>query len=250
MVITGGYYQCFLLVRTSGFQRVTSGCVSELISLVKFPGRNQRISYPPQEVGSESIFTLYFIYFLKMWTDSESDDDLNDIENVCPTRTVCVKRLNFANLSAAEFRENFRMTPVQAEQLLLKIGCHLETKSKRLSARSAQHKLLLSMRYFATNGYYKLIADGHGYNKMSVCRSVKEVVRTLNRYLFQESVKWPESPEQCQKIVTKFHSLAGKVIDIFKCTISMNKSHDSSISSQKFSRIYCIYGALHSYSHK
>ena len=65
MVITGGYYQCFLLVRTSGFQRVTSGCVSELISLVKFPGRNQRISYPPQEVGSESIFTLYFIYFFE-----------------------------------------------------------------------------------------------------------------------------------------------------------------------------------------
>ena len=56
----------------------------------------------------------------------------------------------------------FRLMPWQADLLLNIIGPQIETKSRNLTAMPAKHKLMIALRFYASNGFYYFVGDGQG----------------------------------------------------------------------------------------
>lgn len=65
-------------------------------------------------------------------------------------------------LNAGDFRERFRLMPWQAERLLLTIGPYIETRSSVQTAMPARHKLMATLRFYASNGFYYFDGDSQG----------------------------------------------------------------------------------------
>jgi hypothetical protein len=90
-------------------------------------------------------------------SDSSSDED-TFIANRRPR--VYQPRMEYLN--SVDFRERFRLTLHQAELLLTIIGSQIETRSTVSTAMSACHKLLVTLRFYASNSFYYTIGDGQG----------------------------------------------------------------------------------------
>ena len=59
-------------------------------------------------------------------------------------------------------KERFRLTPHQVEILLQKLGPRLEPKAGTNNALNAKEKLLIALRFYATNDFYYSLADCQG----------------------------------------------------------------------------------------
>uniref|UniRef100_A0A914X2W5 DDE Tnp4 domain-containing protein n=1 Tax=Plectus sambesii TaxID=2011161 RepID=A0A914X2W5_9BILA len=133
-------------------------------------------------------------------SSSESDDE------VVRRPRVFRERINFV-LEPIEFRERFRLTMEQAEQLLTHLGPYLGSKSARNKAMPADEKLLGALRFFASGHYYYSIGDCHGYSKATVTRAVHRVTKLINSLLFQDAIKWPDSAQDRREIGRRFYNL-------------------------------------------
>ena len=92
-----------------------------------------------------------------------------------------------------EFRERFRLTRTQAEDLLQLIGQRLDSLTNRSNPLSPTDKLLCALRFYACGDFYYTCGDGQGISKASTCRAVHLVTRVLNETLFQQTIRWPEN---------------------------------------------------------
>lgn len=89
-------------------------------------------------------------------------DESSDEEQVVPNQRPRVYQPRMEYLNFADFRERFRLTPRQAELLLSIIGPQIQTRSNVSTAMSASHKLLATLRFYASNSFYYTIGDGQG----------------------------------------------------------------------------------------
>jgi hypothetical protein len=92
-----------------------------------------------------------------MSSESESEVEL------LPRRRqrVVKERINFV-FEPAQFRERFRLTMEQAEQLLLLVGPYLDCNTTRNKAMPADEKLLVALRFYASGDHYYTLGDCHG----------------------------------------------------------------------------------------
>lgn len=71
-------------------------------------------------------------------------------------------RINFI-LRAADFRERFRLTMDQADNLLSILGPYLDSaETNRNAPMPPDHQLLLALRFFASGESYYSVGDSHG----------------------------------------------------------------------------------------
>ncbi|CAK5046569.1 unnamed protein product [Meloidogyne enterolobii] len=99
------------------------------------------------------------------------------------------------------FRERFRLDREQFEDFLSQISASLKPINSTNHAMSAKDKLLTALRFYATGSIYAVIGDSHGPSKSSVCRSIRQVTRAINLYMFQRNVGYPDN------FGSKFNSL-------------------------------------------
>ncbi len=95
-----------------------------------------------------------------LFSDSEEDDN-EDFMVPKVKRRKFQDRVNF-NLDAADFRERFRLTPTQADELLAEIGHQIGPSSARNRAMPAKEKLLTALRFLASGEFYYSVGDSHG----------------------------------------------------------------------------------------
>ena len=138
--------------------------------------------------------------------DSDSSDSDNELFQ---RRQRTFKEI--ININITDFKERFRLTENQSEQLVIRIANHLIHPTRRNHALSPRQQLLVALRFLATGGFYHLIGDAHGPSKSTVCRAVKRVVTAINTVLFDELVRWPNSEHALSAIPIKFREYGGMV---------------------------------------
>ena len=90
--------------------------------------------------------------FLDRW-----DDDVNP-----PKQRKVKERVDVLLLTLAEFKERFRLSPTQAECLLLRIGSEIAPMNGRYYALNAKQRLCAALRFFASNNEYYNVGDNLG----------------------------------------------------------------------------------------
>jgi len=98
------------------------------------------------------------------------------------------------NMDVYYFREKFRLTDDEANQVINRLLPLLSPSTQRNHALSTKQQILIAVRFLATGGHLRLIADAHGVSTASVSRCVHRVVETINDVYFQTSVQFPKPP--------------------------------------------------------
>jgi hypothetical protein len=129
-----------------------------------------------------------------------SSDD-SDGENEPRRKKIFRKRINFTFGTEQQFLERFRIGTEEFEFLLNKIGQLLQHKTTKNKALSPKHQLLTTLHWLGNGGQYHGVADMHGVSKATVCRSISRVIKSINKNVFHDVVKWPEN---CQDIAVQF----------------------------------------------
>ena len=75
-------------------------------------------------------------------------------------------------------------------------------------ALSPREQLLITLRYFATGAFFRMVADGHGPSEATVCRAVHRVTDAIIRHCPQ-AVSWPSDPRAITDIKHAFYQVAG-----------------------------------------
>ncbi len=122
---------------------------------------------------------------------SSSSDDEDDDGRLAPAPRNFRKRQFF---ELENFYERFRLTRVQAEELLGEIGPQIDRDTNQSHALCARQKLLCALRFYACGSFYYSVGDSHGISKSSSCRAVHLVTSILISKLFESMVKWPDNP--------------------------------------------------------
>jgi hypothetical protein len=69
-----------------------------------------------------------------------------------------------------EVKERFRFTPREIELLIQTLGPGLTPIAKKNNALSETEKVLIALRYYASNDFYYSLGDSQGYNTLiSIC---------------------------------------------------------------------------------
>lgn len=103
-----------------------------------------------------------------------------------------------------DFKERFRLSRTEVNDLISRIGHHLTTPTNRSEPLSPLDKVLSALRFYASGDFYYSIADCQGVSKASVKRSVHHVTKLLNEHLFLDVVSWPDDTRH---IATQFYNI-------------------------------------------
>ncbi|KAL7632365.1 UNVERIFIED_CONTAM: hypothetical protein RMT77_017323 [Armadillidium vulgare] len=98
------------------------------------------------------------------------------------------------------------MSPLKTEQLLQEIGWRLEHRTNKSGALSPKQQLCVALHWFGSGAQYHIIGDMHGINKSTVCRTVANVVRVINRHIFNKIISWPAA--NIGEVLEKFYEIA------------------------------------------
>ncbi|KAI6208046.1 putative nuclease HARBI1 [Aphelenchoides besseyi] len=135
---------------------------------------------------------------------STSESDSNDEAEVRPY----IYRERQIITDPTQFRERYRFTPRIFELLLREVGQRLQSSKNNLMAMKADQKLMVALRFYATNGEYYNDGDLHGFDKGSVCRAIRQVTSVVNETL-QGTICWPQDENDNRRISREFHAMAG-----------------------------------------
>jgi hypothetical protein len=89
-------------------------------------------------------------------------DESSDEEVDLVVRQPRVYRPRLAYEDPSDFRMRFRMTPAQADELLVMLGPRLATRGRQATVMTSKDMLLLTLRYYASNGFYYFTGDAQG----------------------------------------------------------------------------------------
>lgn len=110
-------------------------------------------------------------------------------------------RINFTNLSRANFIEKFRLTPSEAEIVLQVIGDTIKHKTQKNCALAPQQQLLITLRWLSTGSPFHGIGDMHGMSKSTVCSTIRRVIDAMYYQMSRNLIKWPTN---CQNLENEF----------------------------------------------
>ncbi len=141
----------------------------------------------------------------------DSDSDENEfqqqwraLEEGCRHRNY-KERINF---NPDLFEGTFRLTREGVHDILDMLNPFLQPETGRIRSLSSEEQFLVALRFYSTDGYYRLVGDAHSLSDSSVCRVVKKVTSAINVHLFREVVRWPERLEDRRDIAERFYKFA------------------------------------------
>ena len=129
-------------------------------------------------------------------------------------------RFGISSVSELECFQRFRFRPDSIRFLVDLLNRKIQPSTARTRAISTELQVLLSLRYFATGGVFRLIGDSVGISESVVSRTAHRVAQALA----EMAPTYIKMPQDTTKAKADFFSIAG------------------SIDFQKFSAAYyCIY---------
>ena len=100
-------------------------------------------------------------------------------------------------------RERFRLSPEAASSLEDVIAASIAHETGRNHALSPREQLLVTLRFYATGSFFRMVADGRGPHEATVCRAVHRVTDAIVQ-LCPQAVSWPTDPDSLDAIKTTF----------------------------------------------
>ena len=91
-------------------------------------------------------------------SDSSSEENINNQHRRVHTR------INF-DLIIGDHKEAFRFPQQIIDNILIDIGEELSYPTDGNRSLTAEQQLKLTLRFVASNGFYRLIGDAHGVHK-------------------------------------------------------------------------------------
>lgn len=104
-----------------------------------------------------------------------------------------LERINFNVDGEMQFREAFRISHVQCEYLLSKIGIYVQHKTKKNRAMSPKDRMLMTLHWLGSGAQYHGIAHMHGVGKSTVCRAIHRVIDAVVNHVMPNIICWPQN---------------------------------------------------------
>jgi hypothetical protein len=139
---------------------------------------------------------------------SSSISTENESENEEPQVKRCRTFRERINFGVNDFESRFRLPPALVREILTEISPFIAHPTCRNYALSPEQQLLLTLRFLATGGMYRLVGDAHGPSKPTVSRTVSRVVGAIIDHYFDTIVCWPTGG-QLNLISRKFFNMGG-----------------------------------------
>lgn len=133
-------------------------------------------------------------------SSSSSDESLNEIERIFSIRRskVAQDRINgLQQYGDEEFRRRFRLTKRSFLSVCDIFRDELENPTAKLDALSAEDKVLLTLRYYATGSFQTVLGDLAGFDQATVCRHVNRTTKVIaarfNEFIFMPTIEEQEA---------------------------------------------------------
>ncbi|XP_036147071.1 putative nuclease HARBI1 [Monomorium pharaonis] len=110
------------------------------------------------------------------------------------------------DLTDAEFKELYRLTPELTSNLIDELAPHL--LRTRITGLSVEKQVLSAIRLFATGCYQRPVGEqwGISMSQPSISRCVHRVTNAINDHLFRQWVQFPMTPEAKQLAREQFQN--------------------------------------------
>lgn len=152
-------------------------------------------------------------------SDNSSLSSLSDNENPIPLPRVIRNRSNpFENLGEEEFKIRFRFDKHTVMEIVHQIDHHLKPMTLRNKSISSLDQLLVTLRFYATGAFQKVIGDTMNISQTTVNKIIHKVTRHI-ALLKPRYIKMP-THEDLNEVMYDFFTLAGfpRVVGAIDCT--------------------------------
>lgn len=102
------------------------------------------------------------------------------------------------------FLERFRMSKEKFDRLVDVLNPFLQ-QSNRGGGLSTNQIVEVALHFLGSGAQYHVVGDMHGISKATVCRCVKKFVRSVNRNLYRQYIRFPEN---MWNVSQRFHEIA------------------------------------------
>lgn len=133
-------------------------------------------------------------------SSSSSDDSLIEIEWIFNIRRSKVPQDRISGLQHygdEEFRRRFRLTKRSFLSVCDIFRNELENETARSFPLSAEDKLLLTLRFYATGSFQTVLGDIAGVDQATVCRHVNQTTKVIaarfNEFIFMPTIEEQEA---------------------------------------------------------
>lgn len=147
-------------------------------------------------------------------SDTDSDDQM------VPTVRIFRDTTNaFEMYDDINFAMRFRFTKQSVMDLLHLFGALIEPQTFRNKSICARDQLLITLRFYATGAFYKIVGDCFNVDAGSVCRIVRRVTHHL-ALLRGQYVNMPRTAEEINSVKHEFFQIRNfpNVIGAIDCT--------------------------------
>ena len=107
--------------------------------------------------------------------------------------------------NCARFRQFFRVTPEQFDELLSKIRPRLERQDLCRTPVSPEERLAITLRYLATGESRRSLGFAFRVSHNLVCRIVAETTRAIADEMMPQYVKLPDNPVEWRRVSQEFY---------------------------------------------
>lgn len=156
-------------------------------------------------------------------SSSSSESEAESIEDDNPIvrrPRVFRERVNqFEKYDDIDFQTRFRFTKETVLHILEIIGPEIERRTRRSHPVPAIIQLLVTLRFYATGSFQKVLADHIDISQPTVCRIIPRVTNAIAA-LRPDYIKMPTTLEERRRTMARFHAIRGFpcVIGAIDCT--------------------------------
>lgn len=151
---------------------------------------------------------------------SDSEPEYDAIRRVGPRPRIYRVRENlFDKYDDVDFRQRFRFSKETVMHLLEIVGPQVERRTNRSQPIPALLQLLITLRFYATGTFQKVLGDHANISQPTVSRIVPRVTSAIAE-LGQRVIKMPTTLEERRRTMAQFYDISGfpGVIGAIDCT--------------------------------
>lgn len=140
-------------------------------------------------------------------SDEESDTEflMDVLVNLPRIRSSPSRPQIFDTMHDDDFRRRFRFSKETVQRILDLIHDRIATRTKRNRATDPMHRLLLTLRFYATGTYQAVFGDIFKVHRTTAGRIVRDVTSALVS-LRPHFIKMPTTDEELQMTMMNFYN--------------------------------------------
>ncbi|KAB0798890.1 hypothetical protein PPYR_06770 [Photinus pyralis] len=162
------------------------------------------------------IFTIFMLDISLSSFSSSSDEEEAPARRI---RFIRDRNNPFQIYDDIDFKMRYRFSKPIVQNLLHMFGHLIEPKTKRNKSIDGLTQLLITLRFYATGTYQRVIGDHINVNQSTACRVINRVTRHLARQR-PNFINMPKNQDDILQVCRGFYRIRGfpKVIGAIDCT--------------------------------